>query len=184
MSDPLSVLLSSATFQFIGNLGKDPEIRYLKNSSVTHVNIAIKPLGAGRDAQANWIKLEIWGESGQAFADQLRKGQRICVAGQVKTDQWTDRSTGEIRKQICCRVEQWRAMGPPPEQQAAAPAATGWGSAPDPQPVAPPAPVTGWGQPATPSSMPMPSPATHPPAAPAPASQAQPPVWQSSEPPW
>jgi single-strand DNA-binding protein len=131
MNDPISTLLRASIHQFIGRLGRNPEIRYLDNSSVTNVSIAINRLGAGRDAEADWIKLEIWGEAGQAFADQAQKGDLVTVVGRVKTDRWTDKQTGEEKMQLCCRVEQWRVVEQNP-QEAARPAAAPAGGGSDP----------------------------------------------------
>jgi single-strand DNA-binding protein len=137
MNDPIATLLRASQHQFIGRLGRDPETRFLDSGkSVTNVNIGINWL-SDRD-QSDWIKLEIWGEQGQAFADQCRKGAQVHVIGRVKTDRWTDRSTGEEKMQLCCRVEQWKLMpaagapapaapaAPAPAQQPAHLAAAGW----------------------------------------------------------
>ena len=124
MTDPIATLLRASQHQFIGNLGRDPETRFLDSGkSVTNVNIGIAHL-ADRE-QTDWIKLEIWGEDGQAFADACRKGARVHVIGRVKTDRWTNRSTGEEQMMLCCRVEQWKlipAAGAPAPAAPAAPA--------------------------------------------------------------
>jgi single-strand DNA-binding protein len=121
MNDPIATLLRASQHQFIGNLGRDPETRFLDSGkSVTNVNIGIAHL-ADRE-QTDWIKLEVWGEEGQAFADQCRKGSKVHVIGRVKTDRWTNRNTGEEQMMLCCRVEQWKLMpvaGAPAQQQAA-----------------------------------------------------------------
>ncbi len=167
MNDPISILARASLHQFVGRLGKDPETRFLDSGkSVTNVNIGINWL-SDKD-QTDWIKLEIWGEAGQAFADAARRGHLVQVAGRVKTDRWTDRSTGEEKMQLCCRVESWKVLATPQGQggQPAAPAAAAA--------AAPPAHLAaaGWnGQPAA-------APAPAPPAAPAA------PVWQSSDPPF
>jgi single-strand DNA-binding protein len=122
MNDPIATLLRASQHQFIGNLGRDPETRFLDSGkSVTNVNIGIADL-ADRD-HTHWIKLEIWGEQGQAFADACRKGSKVHVIGRVKTDRWTNRTTGEKQMMLCCRVEQWKLMPAAGAGQAPAPAA-------------------------------------------------------------
>jgi single-strand DNA-binding protein len=125
MNDPIATLLRASVHQFIGRLGRDPETRFLDNGkSVTNVNIGVNHL-ADRD-QSDWIKLEVWGEQGQAFADQCRKGELVHVIGRVKTDRWTNRNTGEEQMMLCCRVEQWKLIptaGAPAPAAPAAPAA-------------------------------------------------------------
>lgn len=133
MTDPIATLLRASQHQFIGNLGRDPETRFLDSGkSVTNVNIGVAHL-ADRE-QTDWIKLEIWGEDGQSFADQCRKGARVHVIGRVKTDRWTNRNTGEEQMMLCCRVEQWKLIPPVGAGQTSAPAAP---AAPAAAPAAP-----------------------------------------------
>ena len=109
MNDPIATLLRASQHQFIGNLGRDPETRFLDSGkSVTNVNMGISHLANSQES--DWIKLEVWGEQGQAFADACRKGSRVHVIGRVKTDRWTNRTTGDEQMMLCCRVEQWKLM--------------------------------------------------------------------------
>jgi single-strand DNA-binding protein len=156
VNDPIAILLRASVHQFIGRLGSDPEIRYFEGGKcVANANIGINWL-SNKD-QADWIKLEVWGEPAQQFADACRKGYQVHVAGRVKTDRWTDRGTGEEKMQLCCGVESWKVLSKPQGGQAA--------------PAAPAAPAPAVAM-ATPAPAPTPTPA---PAAP---------VWQSSYPPF
>jgi len=157
MNDPIAILARASLHQFIGRLGRDPEVRYFEGGKcVANVNIGINWL-SDKD-QTDWIKLEVWGEAGQAFADVARKGYQVQVLGRVKTDRWTDRGTGEEKMQLCCRVESWKVLSTPQGGQAApAPAA-----APAQRPAA---------APAAPAPAPAPAPATSS-------------AWQSLEPPF
>jgi single-strand DNA-binding protein len=125
MNDPISTLLRASAHQFIGRLGRDPEVRFFDNgNSVCNASIAINRPGSKKDdgQEADWIKLEIWGEDGQGFADQCRKGQEVHVVGRIKTDRWTDRNSGEQKMALCCIVRQWQAIQPPAPAKPAAPA--------------------------------------------------------------
>lgn len=144
MSEIINTLLRASVHQFIGRLGRDPEMRYLQNgNSVCNASIGINRPGAKKDdgQEADWIKLEIWGEDGQRFADACRKGQEVHVVGRVKTDRWTDRNSGQERMALCCMVKQWQLMQAPGQAPAAAPA-----PAPTPAPAAQPAHLAaaGW----------------------------------------
>ena len=127
MTDPIATLLRASQHQFIGRLGRDPEAKYLQTGNVvTNASIGINRPGAKKDdgQEADWIKLEIWGEDGQRFADTCRKGQEVHVVGRVKTDRWTDRNTGAERMSLVCIVRQWQLIpGPAPAAPAPAPAA-------------------------------------------------------------
>ena len=62
MKDPIATLLRASQHQFIGNLGRDPETRFLEPGKiVTNVNIGISNLANSQET--DWIKLEIWGEA-------------------------------------------------------------------------------------------------------------------------
>lgn len=113
MSEIINTLLRASVHHFIGRLGRDPEMRFLQNgNSVCNASIGINRPGAKKDdgQEADWIKLEIWGEDGQRFADTCRKGQEVYVVGRVKTDRWTDRNSGEERMALCCMVKQWQPL--------------------------------------------------------------------------
>lgn len=124
MSEIINTLLRASVHHFIGRLGRDPEMRFLQNgNSVCNASIGINRPGAKKDdgQEPDWIKLEIWGEDGQRFADACRKGQEVHVVGRVKTDRWTDRNSGQERMALCCMVKQWQLI--PAGGAAAAPAA-------------------------------------------------------------
>ena len=124
MNELAKILLRASVHHFIGRLGRDPEMRFFETgNSVCNARIGINQPGAkqGDGNEADWIKLEIWGEDGQRFADACSKGQEVHVVGRVKSERWTDRNTGEERVQLCCTVKQWQATPaatPAPQPQA------------------------------------------------------------------
>ncbi len=123
MSEIINTLLRASSHHFIGRLGRDPEMRFLQSgNSVCNASIGINRPGAKKDdgQDADWIKLELWGEDGQRFADTCRKGQEVHVVGRVKTDRWTDRNTGEERVALVCIVKQWQPLQAPPAPAAPA----------------------------------------------------------------
>jgi single-strand DNA-binding protein len=132
MNELIAQLLRSSCHRFIGRLGSDPEVRYFESgSAVANANIAINKPGAKRDdgQKPDWIRVEVWGEQAQAFADALQKGALVDVSGRVKTNTWTDRNTGEAKTQLVVTAEQWSPVG---QQQPAAakPAAAAASAAP------------------------------------------------------
>jgi single-strand DNA-binding protein len=162
----------AATASITGHLGRDPELMTTDNGQmVTKFTIAAKQAKVqGQDPPPLWFTVEVWGQSAAWIADNLRKGEMAYVTGELRIDQWTDRTTGEVKQAMClkqARVEKlWapREQGAAPGAPAAAPAA----------PAAPPAagyPPAGYAQPAP---APAPAPAAAPPAAPAAAPAAAP----------
>lgn len=130
MNELVAQLLRSSVHRFIGRLGADPEVRYFESGTcVANTNIAINKPGAKKDdgQKPDWLRIEVWGEQAQAFADALHKGSLVDVTGRVKTNSWTDRNTGETKTQLVVTAEQWAPVGqqqpPAAKPAAAAPAA-------------------------------------------------------------
>lgn len=108
----IATLLRASCHRFIGRLGGDPEIKFLDNGNcVAKASLAVNKPGAKKDdGQApDWFRVEIWGEAGQAFADQCSKGDRVDVVGRVKTNRWTTQA-GEERTDLIVTAEAWRSM--------------------------------------------------------------------------
>ena len=75
---------------FIGNLGRDPEMRYTPNGKpVTQFSVAVshsKPDGQGGwvDEGTDWYRVSIFGDRAERAAEQLRKGNRVFVEGRFR----------------------------------------------------------------------------------------------------
>ena len=108
----IATVLRASCHQFIGRLGADVEVKYFDNgNAVAKGRIAINKPGAKRDdGQApDWFTVEVWGADAQTFVDQVKKGDRICVTGRIKTNKWTTK-TGEERTDLIVTAEAWRKM--------------------------------------------------------------------------
>ena len=76
---------------FIGNLGRDPEMRYTPNGKpVTQFSVAVshsKPDGQGGwvDEGTDWYRVSVFGDRAERAAEQLRKGNRVFVEGRFRT---------------------------------------------------------------------------------------------------
>lgn len=152
MSDTLAIIttvMRASSHRFVGRLGRDPEVRYFEGGkSVSNASIGINIPGSkqGDGKQPDWFKVEIWGDDGQNFSDQCRKGDLVEVIGRVKTSRWTDRNTGEERQQLVITADQWSLVRSSDQGQAGAPAPAGApAAAPPPAPApAPEAPAPSW----------------------------------------
>ena len=139
MSDLITQVLRASQHRFIGRMARDPELRSFDSGNcVCNARILINKPGAKRDdgQEPDGFKLEIWGEKAQAFTDATRKGDLVDVTGRVKTESWTDRTTGEQRTGLAVLVEEWALAGQPRPPAPAAPPATAaapqpaWNTAP------------------------------------------------------
>ncbi len=140
-----------------GNLGRDPEFQTTQSGQmVAKFSLAVRqPKKQGQDQPAFWVKVEVWGKQAEYVANYLKKGNSVCVTGQVAEESWNDKNTGELKKAVVIRnasVESWQARGDeaapaPVQQQSYAQASQAYAApapAPAPAPVpqqAPPAPV-------------------------------------------
>jgi single-strand DNA-binding protein len=79
----------------IGNLGRDPEMRYTPSGqAVTQFTVATNR--NFRDAQGEWqsetewFRVVVWGQQAERTAERLRKGHKVYVEGRIQTRQWED----------------------------------------------------------------------------------------------
>lgn len=79
----------------IGNLGRDPEMRYTPNGrAVTEFSVAVTH--RGRDPQSgewadlgtDWFRVTVWGDRAERTADEFRKGNRVFVEGRFRTREY------------------------------------------------------------------------------------------------
>jgi len=93
----------------IGNLGRDPEVRYTQGgSAVANLNLATNEVWNDKAGQkqerTEWHKVVVWGKQAEIAREYLTKGRQIYVEGSLQTRQWDDkegqkRYTTEIRCQ-------------------------------------------------------------------------------------
>jgi single-strand DNA-binding protein len=76
----------------IGNLGRDPEMRYTPNGrAVTEFSVAVghrsrdPQTGEWADDGTDWYRVTVWGDRAERTAEQYRKGNRVFVEGRFRT---------------------------------------------------------------------------------------------------
>jgi single-strand DNA-binding protein len=77
----------------IGNLGRDPEMRYTPSGqAVTQFTVAVnrnyKDSQGERQEETEWFRVVAWGQQAEFAAEYLRKGQKVYVEGRIQTRQW------------------------------------------------------------------------------------------------
>ncbi len=79
--------------QIIGNLGRDPEMRYTPNGKpVTSFTVAVtrqwtKPEG-DRAEKTEWFNIVAWDRLAEICGQQLTKGSLVYVEGRLETRSW------------------------------------------------------------------------------------------------
>lgn len=106
----------------IGNLGKDPETRYLPSgAAVTNFSIAVseswkdKQTGEQKE-RTEWINVEVWGNSAEACQKYLTKGSQCYVEGKLQTDKWQDKN-GQDRWTTKVRADTVQFLGSKGDRQ-------------------------------------------------------------------
>jgi single-strand DNA-binding protein len=81
----------------VGNLGKDPETRYMPNGkAVTNFSIATseswkdKQTGEQRE-QTEWHNIVMYDRLAEIAAEYLKKGSQVYVEGKLRTRKWQDK---------------------------------------------------------------------------------------------
>jgi single-strand DNA-binding protein len=83
--------------QLIGNVGKDPEIKYLPSGeAVANLSLATslswKDKATGeRKEETEWHRLTAYGKLAEIIGQYAHKGKSIYVEGRLKTRKWTDK---------------------------------------------------------------------------------------------
>jgi single-strand DNA-binding protein len=77
----------------IGNLGRDPEMRYTPSGqAVTQFTVAVnrnyKDQQGERQEETEWFRVVAWGQQAEFAAEYLRKGGKVYVEGRLQTRQW------------------------------------------------------------------------------------------------
>jgi len=79
--------------QLIGNLGKDPEIRFTQEGKqVATFSMAVNRTFKNNEGEsiddAQWFNIEAWTGLAKVVEDHLKKGDRIYTEGRLKTESY------------------------------------------------------------------------------------------------
>ncbi|WP_269498072.1 single-stranded DNA-binding protein [Castellaniella sp. S9] len=101
----------------IGNLGKDPEIRYTPDgAAVCNVSIATtstwrdKASGERRE-ETEWHRAVFYGRLAEIAGEYLKKGRTVFVEGRLKTRKWQDKESGTDRYSTEIIADQMQMLG-------------------------------------------------------------------------
>lgn len=80
--------------ELIGNLGRDPEIKYLPDGrAVTTMNVATNRTYNDSSGQqikeTTWFRVSVFGKTAEACAQYLHKGSQVFVEGRLTSDKAT-----------------------------------------------------------------------------------------------
>ena len=86
--------------QLIGNVGRDPEMRYLQSGEpVTTFSVATNRRWTGTDGQprdeTEWHNVVAWRKLAEQCNEYLSKGRKVYIEGRLQTRSWDDQASGQ-----------------------------------------------------------------------------------------
>lgn len=100
----------------VGNVGRDPEVKYLDNNKVV-AKLAIATNESYRDRNGNvvdqteWHNIEMWDDLAKLAEKYVKKGKLLYVEGKIRTNKWTDRETNQERQSKFIRATAMNFLG-------------------------------------------------------------------------
>ncbi len=101
----------------IGNLGRDPEVRYTPDgTAVANFSIATsdtwtdKASGEKRE-RTEWHRIVAWRRLGEICGEYLSKGRQVYIEGKIQTREWEDKE-GVKRYTTEIVADQMQMLGP------------------------------------------------------------------------
>jgi single-strand DNA-binding protein len=79
-----------------GNVGKDAELRTVRDNQVLSFNVGVKN-GFGKDAGSVWYRCSLWGKAAEVFAGSLKKGTKVFVSGELTHDEYEGKPQFNVR---------------------------------------------------------------------------------------
>ena len=85
----------------IGNLGRDPEMRFTANGqAVANFSVACNRRYTTRDGEqrdeTEWVRVVCWGRQAEIAGQYLQRGSQVYVEGRLQTRSWEDQQ-GQTR---------------------------------------------------------------------------------------
>lgn len=86
----------------IGNLGKDPEVKYTpQGTPVAKLTIATNERYKDKDGQwqdrTEWHNVVLWQRLAEIAGEYLKKGGKVYIEGRLQTRSWEDKQTNQKR---------------------------------------------------------------------------------------
>lgn len=104
----------------VGNLGKDPELRYTpQGDAVCSFTMATNEKRQGENV-STWFKVTLWRKTAEAAAKYLAKGTPVYIEGRLSVEEWTDRD-GKERYTLAVNGTDMQFIGAPSQGQAEPP---------------------------------------------------------------
>ncbi len=100
----------------VGNLGRDPETRYLPSGeAVTTISIATTDTwkdktSAEKKEATEWHRVSLFGRLAEIAGEYLKKGAQVYIEGSLRTRKWQDKE-GKDRQTTEIRADTMQMLG-------------------------------------------------------------------------
>ncbi len=100
---------------FIGNLGRDPELRYTsQGTAICSFSLAVNDRKKGSDGEWQdntlWVKVQLWRNQAESASQHLSKGRSVLVTGRLGIEEWKG-NDGEKRFGLVLNAEKFVGIG-------------------------------------------------------------------------
>jgi single-strand DNA-binding protein len=100
----------------LGNLTRDPEIRYTpKGSAVCDLGIAVNRAytleNGERREEVTYVDVVLWARLAEIAAEYLKKGRPVFIEGRLQLDTWDDKQSGQKRSKLRVIGENMQLLG-------------------------------------------------------------------------
>jgi len=100
----------------IGNLTRDPEIRYTpKGTALAEVGIAVNRRYTAENGEkreeTTFVEVTMWGKTAELAEQYLKKGRQVYIEGRLRLDTWDDKTTGQKRSKLGVICEEMQFLG-------------------------------------------------------------------------
>ena len=102
----------------IGNLTKDPELRYTpQGTAVVNLRLAVNRKFRDRNQELKeetcFVTVVVWDKQAETCNQYLHKGSPVFIEGRLQSRSWED-SSGQKRNVLEVRAERFQFLGPAP----------------------------------------------------------------------
>src|SRR5437660_9814297 len=102
----------------LGNLTRDPEVRYTpKGSAVCDLGLAVNrqyTLDSGeKREEVTFVDVVLWARLAEIAGEYLKKGRPVFIEGRLQLDTWDDKQSGQKRTKLRVIGETMQLLGSP-----------------------------------------------------------------------
>ena len=102
----------------VGNLTRDPELRYTpKGTAIAKIGLAVNRVWTSESGEkkeeVTFVDVDTFGRTAENVGQYMRKGRPILIEGRLRLDQWDDKQSGQKRSRLSVVAETVQFLGSP-----------------------------------------------------------------------